>query len=167
MMKHDTTLTSKDMQYLNRCLQLAREAFEAGDAPFGSILVSDGNEVIAEARNRSHQMNILAHPELELSNWAIENLTAEDRKATTMYTSGEHCPMCAAAHGWAGLGAIVYLSSARQLGHWRKEAGAPKAPVQFIPVQQIVPSIKVKGPAGGELLQEIKALQMAYFEKMK
>jgi len=25
-----------------------------------------------------------------------------------MYTSGEHCPMCAAAHGWVGIGKLVY-----------------------------------------------------------
>ncbi len=167
MNKDDTALTSQDLEHLSRCLELARKALEAGDAPFGSILVSAENEVIAQARNRSHQINVLAHPEFELSRWAIENMTEENRKTTTMYTSGEHCPMCAAAHGWAGLGTIVYLSSARQLVKWREEAGAPNAPIQFIPVQQIIPSIRVKGPAEGELLQEIKTMQMAYFEKMR
>lgn len=31
-------------------------------------------------------------------------LTAADRAAATVFTSGEHCPMCSAAHAWAGLG---------------------------------------------------------------
>lgn len=167
MKKEDTTVTLQDVQHLNRCLDLAREASEAGDAPFGSVLVSVDDEVIAQARNRSHQLNVLAHPEFELARWAIENLTAEERKTTTMYTSGEHCPMCAAAHGWAGLGTIVYLSSGLQLANWREEAGAPEAPIQFIPVQQIIRSVRLRGPAEGELLEEIKSLQMAYFENLR
>ena len=32
--------------------------------------------------------------------------------ACTVYTSGEHCPMCSAAHAWVGLGRIVYAVSA-------------------------------------------------------
>jgi len=30
-------------------------------------------------------------------------MTPAERLQATVYTSGEHCPMCAAAHGWAGL----------------------------------------------------------------
>ncbi len=39
-----------------------------------------------------------------------------------MYTSGEHfCLICAAAHGWIGLGRNVYASSAEQTGAWLAE----------------------------------------------
>lgn len=153
------------MKHLRQCLELAQEAFEVGDAPFGSILVTSEGEVIATARNRSHEIHALAHPEIDLARWACENLSEEQRKTVTMYTSGEHCPMCSAAHGWAGLGTIVYLSSARQLEEWRQECGAPKAPINFIPVQSIVPDITVRGPATGELLEQIKSLQKAYFNR--
>lgn len=158
-------MTPRDIEHLSHCLELAREAFEAGDAPFGSILVSDDNKVIAESRNRIHELNVLAHPEFDLARWAIENLTSQERKSTMMYTSGEHCPMCAAAHGWAGLGSIVYLSSAGQLAEWRKEAGAPIAQIRFYPIQDILPFVSVKGPGTGPLLEEIKALQMAYLSR--
>lgn len=158
-------LNENDYIHLRHCLTLAKEALDAGDSPFGSILVNANNEVIATARNRVNQLNVLAHPEIELAHWAADNLTEEARKTTTMYTSGEHCPMCGAAHGWVGIGTLVYLSSGKQLTAWLQEFGAAAAPIQFIPVEQIVKSITVKGPAKGVLLEGIKALHKAYYAK--
>ncbi|NVO86073.1 nucleoside deaminase [Hymenobacter terrestris] len=153
-------LTETDLTHLRRCLQLAEEALEAGDEPFGSVLVSGGGQVLATARNRVNELNNLAHPELELVCWAGENLSAGERARATVYTSGEHCPMCAAAHGWLGLGPIVYLSSAQQLQEWLQESGAPAAPITFLPVQKLIPGVEVRGPGSGELLEQVKALQL-------
>lgn len=158
-------LTKTDLVHLETCLQLAAEAVEAGDQPFGSVLVNAGGEVLARARNRINERNVLAHPEYELANWALENLSAEERAGCTMYTSGEHCPMCAAAHGWAGIGGLVYLSSAAQLGKWLKELDAPESPVNFYPVQDIIRKVEVRGPATGEFSDRIKKLHAAYHQK--
>jgi tRNA(Arg) A34 adenosine deaminase TadA len=164
-METSKQLTQIDYMHLRQCLTLAKEALDAGDSPFGSILVNAKNEVIATARNLVNQLNVLAHPEIELANWAADNLTEEERKATTMYTSGEHCPMCGAAHGWVGIGTLVYLSSGKQLTAWLLEFGVAEAPIHFIPVEKIVKSIIVKGPAEGELLKTIKAFQKIYYVK--
>lgn len=161
----DTNLSEKDLKHLQRCLELAKEALDAGDKPFGSILVDEQNQVIAEARNRVNELSALAHPEFELAQWAADNLTSEERKKTRMYTSGEHCPMCSAAHGWVGLGTIVYLSAAEQLVSWLKEINAPTSPIKFIPTQDIIVNCIVKGPAEGEMLSKIKELQLAYYKK--
>lgn len=158
----EKNLTEKDLEHLRHCLTLAQEALAAGDEPFGSILVNDQDEVLAEARNRVNALNRLAHPEIELAYWAADHLSPEERRQTRMYTTGEHCPMCAAAHGWVGLGEIVYLSSAAQLTQWLAELGTPAAPIQFLPVQAIIADISVKGPATGELLEEIKQLHVHY-----
>src|SRR5690606_24869840 len=115
-----------DIPFLERCLELAEEAIAAGDQAFGSILVSESGEILAEDRNRIMELTRLAHPEYALAKWAAENLSAEERAKTTMYTTGEHCPMCAAAHGWVGLGTIVYLSSNAQLAAWFEEHNLPK-----------------------------------------
>ncbi len=155
-------LTDTDLTHLRHCLALATEALHAGDEPFGSILVDAAGQVVAQARNRVNTENALAHPELALAQWAVAHLSPAARAAATVYTSGEHCPMCAAAHGWVGLGKIVYLSSAEQLGQWLRELGVPTAPVQMLPVQTIVPGLAVAGPGSGELLQAIKDLQLAY-----
>jgi len=155
-------LSATDLPHLRHCLALAAEALQAGDEPFGSLLVDAQGQVLALARNEVNARNNLAHPELALAQWAAAHLSPAARAAATVYTSGEHCPMCAAAHGWVGLGKIVYLSSAEQLSQWLREVGAPAAPVQMLPVQTIVPGLAVAGPAAGELLQAIKALQVAY-----
>lgn len=158
----ETNLNESDLQYLERCLELAEEALQAGDSPLGSILVSRDGKILAEARNRIHELNALAHPEFELARWALDNLNLEERKQATMYTSGEHCPICAAAHGWAQIGGVVYLSSASQLGLWRKEMGAPDSPINFYPIEKIVKDIRVKGPASGRLTERIKDLHLQY-----
>lgn len=166
-MKTSTELTDIEIKHLEHCLTLAEEALKAGDEPFGSILVNQKNEVIAEARNRVKEINILAHPEIELAKWAVTNLTEEERKTTVMYTSGEHCPMCAAAHGWAGLGNIIFLSSAEQLGNWLEELNAKPAPINFIPIEKIIKNSIIKGPGDGELLQKIKDLQLKFHENIQ
>lgn len=158
-------LTETDRLHLQTCLELAKEAIENGDKPFGSILVGSDGEILRKARNRVNELTALAHPEYELALWAAENLSLEERRKTTIYTTGEHCPMCSAAHGWAELGTIVYLSSGKQLSEWLREFQAPSSPIEFYPVEQIIKNIEVRGPASGELLEEIKNLHKKYYEK--
>lgn len=158
-------LTETDKKYLKRCLELAAEATEAGDEAFGSVLVNDAGEIIAEARNRVNEKTVLAHPEIDLAYWAAENLSEEERARTTMYTTGEHCPMCAAAHGWVGLGTLVYLSSAKQLGEWQKQFGLPGSNIHFLPVEEIIKNTEVRGPGEGDLLDEIKQLHKKSWSK--
>lgn len=158
-------LTSRDLRHLEHCLELAAEAVQAGDQAFGSVLVNADDEVIAKSRNRVNELTPLAHPEYELALWAATNLSESERRETTMYTTGEHCPMCAAAHGWAGLGAIVYLSSGKQLREWMAEMGAPDSPVKLLPVEDIIQGVEVRGPAKGELLEKIRQLHKTYYQK--
>ena len=46
-------LTPDDLPYLRRCVELAREALEAGDEPFGSVLVDADGKSGREDRNRT------------------------------------------------------------------------------------------------------------------
>jgi tRNA(Arg) A34 adenosine deaminase TadA len=138
-----------ELRHLRRCVQLATEALEAGDEPFGSVLVAADGTVLAEDRNRVAAGDRTRHPEFELARWAAANLTTAERAAATVYTSGEHCPMGAAAHGWVGLGRIVYVASSRQLAAWLAELGVPPPPVRTLPIQEVVPGLTVQGPVPG------------------
>ena len=48
-----TEVTEADLPHLRRCVELATEAVEAGDFPFGSVLVTANGTVLAEDRNRN------------------------------------------------------------------------------------------------------------------
>ncbi|WP_417543681.1 hypothetical protein [Marinobacter sp.] len=78
-----------------------------------------------EDHNRTADGDNTQHPEFAIGRWAAANMTPDERAACTVYASGEHCPMCAAAHGWVGLGRIVYASSSEQLAFWLEEMHAP------------------------------------------
>jgi len=120
-----------ELQYLRRCVELATEALEAGDEPFGSVLVGKDGTVLAEDRNRVASGDRTRHPEFALARWAAANMTVGERATATVFTSGEHCPMCAAAHGWVGLGRIVYASSSEQLAACSLSSGFPHLPYRL------------------------------------
>jgi len=150
-------IQESDMPYLKRCVELAKEALDAGDEPFGSVLVSADGKILFEDRNRVAGGDQTRHPEFEIARWAAANLSPEDRKKATVYTSGEHCPMCAAAHAWVGLGRIVYVSSSKQLTKWLSDMDVALPPVRTLPIQEVIMDATVHGPVEG-LADEIHAL---------
>ncbi|WP_026556762.1 nucleoside deaminase [Arthrobacter sp. 35W] len=151
-------LSAVDLEHLRRCVELAREALDDGDEPFGSLLVDAGGRVLFEDRNRTSGGDQTRHPEFEIARWAARNMEPGDRGEATVYTSGEHCPMCSAAHAWVGLGRIVYAASSEQLGSWRAQWGAaPSSPVAALPIQTVAPDLAVDGPAP-ELAEELREL---------
>jgi tRNA(Arg) A34 adenosine deaminase TadA len=101
------------------------------------------------------------HPEFELARWAAANLTAGQRAAATVFTSGEHCPMCSAAHAWVGLGRIVYVSSSEQMVAWLTELGSPLPAVTPLAINQVAPGLIVQGPVPG-LDEEVHELHRRY-----
>lgn len=156
-------MDNTDMEHLRRCIALAEEALLAGDEPFGSILVDGEGKVLAEDRNRIAGGDRTRHPEFELARWAAANMTPEERARATVYTSGEHCPMCAAAHAWVGLGRVVFAASSSQLTAWLAEMGVPAAPVRPLPIQDVAPGVAVAGPVP-ELAERIHALHRRYHQ---
>jgi tRNA(Arg) A34 adenosine deaminase TadA len=141
------SLTAADWGHLRRCVQLAEEALAAGDEPFGSVLAAGDGTLLAEDRNRVVTTgDRTRHPEFALARWAAENMPVQDRARATVFTSGEHCSMCSAAHGWVGLGRIVYVHSAQQLASWLTELGLGEPPVRMLSIQQVVPAVPVLGP---------------------
>src|SRR5699024_4847066 len=156
------TVSDRDLIHLRRCVELAREAADAGDEAFGSVLVDAAGQVRAEDRNRVAGGDRTRHPEFALARWAADHLSSAERAGATVYTSGEHCPMCSAAHAWVGLGPIVYVASAEQFTGWMSTWGLDSPPVAPLPIQTVAPGIEVRGP-GPELAAEIEALHRRVF----
>ncbi|KAF6808589.1 cytidine deoxycytidylate deaminase [Colletotrichum sojae] len=158
-------MSQPDPAILKRCVALAAEALEAGDDPFGSVLVSSTGAILHEDRNRTKtgspgdgRPDATLHPEFTLARWAQLNLSDAERAGASVYTSGEHCPMCAAAHAWVGLGPIVYVSSSEQYASWLREFGVDKGGrVAPLAISQVAPKTPVTGPIAG-LDEEVKEL---------
>jgi tRNA(Arg) A34 adenosine deaminase TadA len=133
--------------HLERCLSLAEQALEAGNSPFGSVLVDASGTVLGSGHNEEvSRADPTAHPEIELARWAAAHVAPEERASCVVYTSGEHCAMCAAAHAWVGLGTIVYAASTAQLVQWRTEWGLLAGPVAALAVGDVAPGLRVHGP---------------------
>lgn len=157
-------INETDYKYLERCVELAKTALEKGDEPFGSVLVSRSGEVLLEDHNHVAGGDHTQHPEFALARWAANNMTPEVRKKATVYTSGEHCPMCAAAHGWVGLGRIVYASSSKQLAQWMSEMGVSPSPVKNLPIEDVIHDAKVDGPVP-ELAEQVRKLHQEIHQR--
>jgi tRNA(Arg) A34 adenosine deaminase TadA len=106
-----TTVTDADLPHLRRCVELAQQARDRTDHPFGSVLVTaDGRRV--EAMNTVvTQGDPTGHAETNLVRVAAAELPAEVLATSTLYTSTEPCAMCAGAIYWGGIARVVYALS--------------------------------------------------------
>jgi tRNA(Arg) A34 adenosine deaminase TadA len=156
-------ITEQDLVHLRSAVALAREAYDAGDQPFGTLLVDPEGTVLWSGRNHAGGGDETQHPELEVAQWSAR-LAPEVRARCTVYTSGEHCPMCSAAHGWMGLGRIVYALSGTQLLGWRREWGSGEPVVSALSINQVAPHVPVDGPAP-ELEDELRELHRAAHDR--
>jgi tRNA(adenine34) deaminase len=96
-------------------MRLAIAEAALGDYPFGAVIVSDG-EVLARGRNLGKlQQDPTAHGEMVAIRKFLADHGPEKLKGTTLYTSGESCPMCMGAIVWCGIGRVVYGASIAEL----------------------------------------------------
>jgi tRNA(Arg) A34 adenosine deaminase TadA len=97
-----------DPRLLEGAVELARQAREGGNHPFGALLAAANGELLAEAMNTVEtQRDPTGHAELNLVR-LTGHLGAEVLAATTLYTSTEPCAMCAGGIYWAGIGRVVF-----------------------------------------------------------
>lgn len=124
-------MTPEAEGFLRRAIALAAESREAGDPPFGSLLVGPDGDVLAEEHNTTiTEGNISFHPELKLAVWAAQNLTPEVAAGTTMYTSCQPCEMCSGALARSGLGHVVFALSGEQLNGLKTTGGFTGVPLE-------------------------------------
>lgn len=112
-----------DSKYIRRSIDLAQAAVDNGNPPFGSLLVRDGSVVQTAENTTQTDRDITAHPELKLARWAATEYGPDGKRRTTMYTSTEPCPMCAASIYYAGLGRVVFSVAGETLGEIRGSRG--------------------------------------------
>ena len=108
-------MTGADEALVRQVIALAREAREAGNHPFGSLLALDGIAVLTARNTVRTDRDPTAHAETNLLAEAIRQLTPEQIARSVLYTSCEPCAMCVGKMYWAGIRTLVYALPASEL----------------------------------------------------
>jgi tRNA(Arg) A34 adenosine deaminase TadA len=135
-----------------RLMKLAIAQAAEGDFPFGTVIVRDG-EVLMAGRNLGIQEHDpTAHGEMIAIRRFLAKYGPEKLKGTTLYTSGEPCAMCMGAIMWCGIGRLVFAASVDQL--------ATKIVQIMIPCAEVAKQTPFAdiGITGGVLADEALAL---------
>jgi tRNA(Arg) A34 adenosine deaminase TadA len=97
-----------DEPFIRKTIELAQQATQRGNQPFGACLVKEG-QILLTAENTIHtDHDLTRHAETNLASLASRTFDSETLSQTTLYTSTEPCAMCAGAIYWAGIGRVVY-----------------------------------------------------------
>ncbi|RIJ16246.1 nucleoside deaminase [Henriciella mobilis] len=128
---------SRDHDMMQRALDLARLAAEAGEVPVGAVVCdSETGTVLGEGRNQpiaTHDPT--AHAEIAAIRAACEAAGNYRLTGATLYVTLEPCAMCAGAISFARIGRLVFAAADEKGGavlngprffeqptcHWRPE----------------------------------------------
>ena len=105
-----------DLYFMDRALELAKEAAAEGEVPVGCVIVRNG-QIVGRGRNRRETAKTaLGHAEIEAISEANRNLSGWRLWDCTLYVTLEPCPMCAGAIVNARIPRVVYGASDSKCG---------------------------------------------------
>ncbi len=150
MFGHDSLVTHE--RRLRDAIGVAREARDAGNHPFGALLVVDGVEIARAANTVVTALDPTAHAELNLLRAIAGTVSAEQLSRAILYASTEPCAMCSGAIYWAGVNHVVYGCSTDELARFAGETLSIRCREIFAHGTRIV---EVLGPLIGDEATEV------------
>ena len=97
---------------MSLALEEAKAAAQRGEVPVGAVIVSDAGRVLAEAGNRTRELNDpSAHAEILAIRAACAVLEQERLNGCDLYVTLEPCAMCAGAIAHARLRRLYFGAS--------------------------------------------------------
>ena len=152
-----------DLQNLRTAIDLARQAREHGNHPFGALLVDKENKVLLQAENTvvtGHDCT--GHAETNLMHLATQHFSSDELESCTLYTSTEPCAMCAGAIHWGNVRRVVYALSEIDL----YDLIGPSPEHLLLPCRDVFAhsqrAVEVDGPAT-ELNSEARAVHLGFW----
>ncbi len=106
----------EDKLFMEKALELAREAAREGEVPVGCVIVSKGRIVGMGRNRRERDKHALGHAEIQAIDEACRALKGWRLWECTLYVTLEPCPMCAGAIINARIPRVVYGASDRKCG---------------------------------------------------
>ncbi len=145
---------SQHEHYMRRCLELAQQAFDAGEVPVGAIVVCD-DEIIASASNTQiSDCDPTAHAEVIALRAAAQAVNNYRLPGCVLYTTVEPCLMCAGALLHARVSMVVF-------GAPEPRAGAVGGEVNYFARMSHVHKLEV---TGGILEAECRSIIQKFFK---
>jgi tRNA(Arg) A34 adenosine deaminase TadA len=114
-----------DQQAMQHAIAIGRAGIAAGQTPFGSVLVKDGQAVATTHNTVWLDTDPTAHAEVNCLRQAARALGTIDLSGTTLYSTCEPCPMCLAAIHWSKVDRVVFGATIADA----QEAGFTELPV--------------------------------------
>ncbi|MBD3305433.1 nucleoside deaminase [candidate division KSB3 bacterium] len=144
-------------QFIREALALAKRAAQAGNEPFGALLVHNGEIIMTAQNTQTTEHDCTRHAELNLVSYSMRRFSPAILSQSLLYTSTEPCIMCAGAIHWAGISTMVYSCSQVALEQLVGED------YHYIPSREVLERLqsqtRVVGPVledeGVRLLQEL------------
>ena len=110
--------SDEERRWLARAEELKRLAVNAGDQPYGAVVVKDG-EIVGEAPSRVvTSRDPTAHAEMEAIRDASRRLRSGDLSGCVLYGTSRPCRMCETAAYWAKISRFIH-------GPGRVDGGRP------------------------------------------
>lgn len=105
-------MDNNDIAFIRRSIEIAQQARENGNHPFGALLVNEQGRILLEAENSviTHQ-DCTGHAETNLMRLASKKYPRDVLEKCTLYTSTEPCAMCCGAIFWGNVRRVVYALS--------------------------------------------------------
>lgn len=152
-----------DLEHLHTAINVAQNARDHGNHPFGAILVDENNQVLLQAENSVVTgRDCTGHAETNLMRLATQNFSAEELSTCTLYTSTEPCAMCSGAIYWGNVGRVVYALSEVAL----YEIIGPAPDQLLLPCREVFAhsqrKVEVEGPAL-DLDKEARAVHAGFW----
>ncbi|MBV1865245.1 MAG: nucleoside deaminase [Rhodobacteraceae bacterium] len=98
--------------HMQTALFEAEAAADRGEVPVGAVVVSASGQILAQAGNRTRELNDpTAHAEILALRAACAVVGSERLTGADLYVTLEPCPMCAAAMSNARIARLYYGAS--------------------------------------------------------
>ena len=158
-------MNSTDLQYLQTAIEVAKNAREHGNHPFGAILVDENDQVLLQAENTVVTgRDCTGHAETNLMRLASQHFPPEKLATCTLYTSTEPCAMCAGAIHWGNVRRVVFALS--EVGLY--EIIGPSPDHLLLPCREVFAhsqrNVTIEGPAV-ELDSEAREVHAGFWQQ--
>ncbi len=150
-------MTEMDKKLLLRTSEIAHEAMEKGNHPFGALLADKDGNILMEQGNEFTNGGSAYHAETLLLLKAGAKYSPQFLKECTLYSNFEPCCMCTGALYWTNVGRLVFGATEKDL--LRFTGDNEENPTFSLSSREVVKhgqkDIAIEGPTDDESLLEI------------